>query len=71
VVEPKADPGIELFTLEDAARFMGLMQPFRQARPWWDYAAELVLKAATSGRRVDIENATAQIERALTRDGWL
>jgi hypothetical protein len=43
VIEPKGGPGVELATLEDAARFMGKMQPFRQRWPHRDYAAELVL----------------------------
>jgi len=30
VIEPKGGPGVELATLEDAARFMGKMRPFRQ-----------------------------------------
>jgi hypothetical protein len=70
-IEPTGGPGVELVTLEDAARFMGHMRPWRQARPTWDYAAELVLKAATSGRRADIEVATDQMERALRCEGWL
>jgi hypothetical protein len=48
VIEPKGGPGVELATLEDAARFMGKMQPFRQRWPHWDYAAELVLIARVS-----------------------
>jgi hypothetical protein len=60
-----------MVTLEDAARFIAHIRPWRQARPTWDYAAELVLKAATSGRRADIEAATGQMERALRCDGWL
>ena len=71
VIEPKGGPDVELATLEDAARFMGKMQPFRQAWPWWDFAAELVLKAAATGRRPDIEAATDQMERALRKDNWL
>ena len=58
-------------TLEDAARFMGKMRPFRQRRSHWEYAAELVLIAATTGQEADIERATAQMERALRRDNWL
>jgi len=46
VIEPAGGPGAELATLEDAARFVGLMRPWRQARPHWDFAAELLLKAA-------------------------
>ena len=61
VIEPTGGPGAELATLEDAARFIGLMRPWRQAWPHWDYAAELVLIAATTGEDADIERATAQI----------
>jgi len=71
VIEPTGGPGAELATLEDAARFIGLMRPWRQAWPHWDYAAELVLIAATTGEEADIERATAQMERALRRDNWL
>ena len=71
VIEPTGGPGAELATLEDAARFMGKMRPFRQRWPHWDYAADLVLIAATTGEEADIERATAQMERALRRDNWL
>jgi len=71
VIEPKGGPGVELATLEDAARFMGKMRPFRQRGPHWDYAAELVLMASATGEEADIERATAQVERALRRDNWL
>jgi hypothetical protein len=50
VIEPTGGPGAELATLEDAARFVGLMKPWRQARPHWDFAAELLLKAAQKAR---------------------
>jgi hypothetical protein len=48
VIEPTSGPGVELATLEDAARFVGLL---RQVRSHWDYAAELLLKAAETGKR--------------------
>jgi hypothetical protein len=60
-----------LATLEDVARFVGLMKPWSQARPHWDFAAELLLKAAVTGEESDIKRATAQMERALRRDNWL
>jgi hypothetical protein len=47
------------------------MKPWRQVRPHWDFAAELLLRAAQTGRDDDIEAATAQMERALRVDGWL
>jgi hypothetical protein len=34
-------------------------------------AAELLLNSAENGKKSDIEAATAQMERALRRDGWL
>jgi len=46
-------------TLEDAARFVGLMKPWRQVRPHWDFAAELLLKAAETRKESDIDMATA------------
>ena len=71
VIEPTGGPGAELATLEDAARFVGPMRPRRQARPHWDFAAELLLKAAQTKEGSDIEMATAQMERALRVEGWL
>ena len=70
-IEPTGGPGIELATLADAARFVGQMKPWRQARPHWDFAAELLLKAAETRESDDIEAATAQMERALRVEGWL
>jgi hypothetical protein len=40
--------GVEVATLEDAARLMAHMRPWRQTLPHWDYAVELVLVAATT-----------------------
>ena len=70
-IEPKVGPGAILETLEDCAKFMGRMQRWRQARPHWEFAAELILKAAKTGRRADVDAAGEQVERALRCDGWL
>jgi hypothetical protein len=70
-IKPTAGPGIELATLADAARFVALPKPWRQARPHWDFAAELLLKAAQTRKKADVEAATAQMERALRVEGWL
>jgi hypothetical protein len=70
-IEPTGGPGVEPATLEDAARFIGLMTPWRQARPHWDFAAELLLRAAETGKPRDVEAATAQMERALRVERWL
>jgi len=63
--KPPNEPG------KNTARFVGLMKPWRQARPHWDFAAELLLRAAETREESDIEMATAQMERALRVDGWL
>jgi len=72
VIEPTGGPiVVELATLEDAARFVGLMKPCSQARPHWDFAVALLLNAAQTRDESDIEMATAQMERALRVEGWL
>jgi hypothetical protein len=70
-IEPTGGPGAELATLGEAARFVGLMRPWRQARPHWDFAAELLLKAAKTRAEDDVEAATAQMERTLRVEGRL
>ena len=70
-IEPKMGPGAVLETLENCAKFMGHMNRWRQARPHWEFAAELILKAAKSGRRADVDAAAGQMEHALRCDGWL
>ena len=70
-IKPKGGPGVLLVTLEDAVRFIGLMKPWRQARPYWDHCASGLLKAAKTGKRADIVEATRCLEVALRRDNWL
>lgn len=70
-ITPAGGPGALLETLEDAARFIGFMKPWRQARPHWDHCAGEILKAAQSGKRADILEATRCLEVALRRDNWL
>jgi hypothetical protein len=70
-VQPKGDPGALLETLEDAAKFIGLMEPWRQARPYWDRCAGESLKAAKTGKRSDIVEATRSLEVALRGENWL
>jgi len=41
------------------------------SRPHWDYAAELLLKAAQTRNKSDIEAANAQMERVLQGDNCL
>jgi hypothetical protein len=63
-IEPIGGPGIEPATLKDAARSVGLLRTWRQSRPHWDFAAELLLQAAETGKRRDVEAAT-EIERVI------
>ena len=42
-----------LEALKGAARFVGLMKPWRQGRPHWDFVAELLLIGPR--KKVDIE----------------
>jgi hypothetical protein len=50
-------PGPSLGNGEDAARLIGAMRPWRQARPHWDFAAKLILKAAITSEKIDLANA--------------
>jgi hypothetical protein len=50
---------------------MGHLRPWRQARPHWEFAAELILRVAKTGRLADVDVAAAQMKRALRCDGWL
>jgi hypothetical protein len=45
------------------------MKPWRQARPYWDHCAGEILKAADSGKRTDIVEATRCLEVALATRG--
>jgi hypothetical protein len=69
-IEPTGGPGVELATLEDPPRFVGLLRSWCQARPPWDFAAALLLRAADTGKRSDVEAATVQMERAWRVEGW-
>ena len=70
-IKPTGGPQVLLVTLEDAARFIGLMEPWRQARPYWDRCAGEILKAAKTGTHSDIVEATRSLEVALRRKNCL
>ena len=63
--------GGPIATLSDARLFILDLPDTIQGRLTWQYAADLLLKAAESGSDGDTEQATLQIERALIRDGRL
>jgi hypothetical protein len=51
----------QLDTLADAAQLIADLEQFRQARPVWDRCAEMLLRAARSGRKADIAEATSYL----------
>ena len=46
------------------------LEPFRQARPVWDRAVEMILIAATTRERADIAEAMRQLLVALGHENW-
>ncbi len=67
-------PRSHLVTLMDAAILIRDLDPFRQARPVWDRAAEMmaemILIAADTRKRADVQEATRQMLVALERENW-
>jgi hypothetical protein len=60
-------PRSHLVTLMDAAILIRDLDQFRQARPVWDRAAEVILLAASTREQTDIAEATpadARLRRA-------
>jgi hypothetical protein len=63
-------PRSRIETLHDTAMLIRDLDGFRQARPMWDRAAEMILIAARSGKRADIAEATRQLLVALGHENW-
>jgi hypothetical protein len=61
-VKPKGGPRAVLETLEDAVTFMSSVKLRQQTWPCWDHCAREILKAARTGKRVDIVGATRRLE---------
>ena len=59
-IKPTRGPAAHLETLADAAQLV----KFRQARPVWDRAAEMLLLAARAGRKADIADNPLRPGRA-------
>jgi hypothetical protein len=70
-IKPTGGPAAQLDTLADAAQLIADLEQFRQARPVWDRAAEMILLAARTGRQADIAEATRSLEVALGKENWL
>jgi hypothetical protein len=63
-------PRSHLVTLMDAAILIRDLEPFRQARPVWDRAADTILIAAETQNDADVAEATRQMLVALERENW-
>jgi hypothetical protein len=59
--------GASIATLSQARTFVLRLSPFDQQTAWWQFATELLLKAAKTGRTKDVQDAADQFSRALTR----
>jgi hypothetical protein len=63
--------GRTITTLAEARVFMLALPERHQLRPFWQYAAELLVEAAARGDRGSVDDAAAQLSRALTAEGLL
>jgi hypothetical protein len=63
--------GEPMQTLAQAGAFVLALPPGVQHQDDWERTADLLLAAADSGRDLDIEQATFQLERALFFHGLL
>ncbi|SEE86298.1 hypothetical protein SAMN05444161_7510 [Rhizobiales bacterium GAS191] len=63
--------GRVLKSVADARAFMLALPERRQMAPYWQYAAELLLKAATRSSKEATLDAWAQLRRALNAEGML
>jgi hypothetical protein len=64
-------PRSHLVTLMDAAILIRDLDRFRQARPVWDRAAEMILLAGMTREATDVQEATRQLHVALSHENWL
>ena len=53
-IKPTGGPAAQLDTIADAAQLIADLEQWRQARPYWDRCAEMLMRAATAGRKADV-----------------
>ena len=70
-IKPTGGPAAQLETIADAAQLIADLEQFRQARPYWDRCAEMLMRAAETGRKPDIAEATRCVMVALEKENWL
>jgi hypothetical protein len=67
----KLKDGRKIATLGQARELMLALPERHQSRPFWQYAAELLIEAAGRGDRASVDDAAAQLSRALAAEGML
>jgi hypothetical protein len=67
----KLKNGRTVATLGQARELMLALPERHQIRPFWQYAAELLIDAAERGDRASVDDAAAQLSRALAAEGLL
>jgi hypothetical protein len=61
----------KIATLSEAGNFILGLSETLQANPKWSYATELLLKAAATGKKIDVTDAMHQVWRAAKADGFM
>jgi hypothetical protein len=67
----KLKDGRTIATLGQARELMLALPVRHQSRPFGQYAAELLIEAAERGDRASVDDAAAQLSRALAAEGLL
>jgi hypothetical protein len=62
--------GRELKTLSEVRALILRMEHRIAGVPYYEYAIELLLKAADTGKKADVQDAGHQLHRALRADGF-
>src|SRR5215469_5841405 len=68
-ITPKVGLGTALRTLDDCPRFLGSLHGWRQARPHWEFAAELILALGPDGARTLTPLRSESNARSNATDG--
>ncbi|SEF09645.1 hypothetical protein SAMN05444161_8299 [Rhizobiales bacterium GAS191] len=71
LIEPITLKDGRVLTVADARAFMLALPERRQMAPYWQYATELLLKAATRNSVDAPRDAWAQLRRALMAEGMV
>jgi hypothetical protein len=62
--------GRELRTLSEARALILRMEGRIEGKPYYEYAIDLLLRAAETGKKAHVQEAEQQLHRALKADGF-